>query len=109
MTLKRPSKTPDMVRDSIDVAVKLFDESAYHMMELIERIKEDKIPSETDLRKTTGYLAQSAQNIRREGDKFREEQRQHEGYDGEYALDLAAAKREIGRKLDRLRRAQATD
>ena len=70
--------------------------------EFREQAEAGKLPKQTELRETIRELVKSANVLQIERAKIAERRRKSSGAAGAYALDFAAAREEIGRRLDRL-------
>jgi len=105
MTLIKPIKTETAGEDALELAEKLFQRAVAVMTSLIERIEGGYVPSEIEVKKAVTSLSSSANTTMKERRIVREQCKKSAEIVGDYAIDLDAAKFEIGRKLDLLRRA----
>ena len=108
MTLIRPIETEAGARDAFTTTENLFQRSVTEMERLIDQLEAGDAPSEAEIKKTITALVNSANTTMKERDRVLEQRKRSAGIVGEYAIDVTAAKLEIGRKLDLLRDADRT-
>ena len=101
----------DLLEDPSDGAVLAMAEETFNtqvvtlrvlMKEFRKTAKSGELPKQTEYRDAIRELTKSANILQNERAKIAERRRKQRGANGSYALDLAEAREEIGRRLDSL-------
>ncbi|WP_267139193.1 hypothetical protein [Anianabacter salinae] len=105
-TKKARRKTCDR-RRRLQIAAKNLNRLSGSLDALIERMEAGEVVTPGDVTGAVTGLSKALNNVVSEGAKVDDALAREDGIEGGYALDLEAARAEIGGRLDRLRRAGA--
>lgn len=105
MTMIKPCSATAPEDENLQVAETLFEEAGIILGRWIKEAKRDDFTSAAPIKAALQELSTAWQMASKERNRVADERRKTSGVVGSYAVDYAAARDEIGRRLARLRAA----